>query len=206
MYSCHPGVRADRDHDGREVVSVLTFQILEWRPNILRKYMAQFGALVRSNDWKRRRVHGEEEADVHLVERDALRAWFRLLQGVLSAVREDDSEKETNSKSRHSISTEAIEATRDPDVIEAKDRTIYLVLDRVDLVACSLRHFMAELVELVKDEKCFVKVLVVTDTPRWTWDTEGLEDERRVNFAQDLDQQRGHLEVSRLVHSKSYPF
>jgi len=195
FYGCHPGVRPDGFHDGREVVSSLAFQVLEWWPKLLRKRMAQFQSLVGSKAWKGLGDQ-ERDGDRQSVQNNALKAWFTLLREVLVALREDgDFGKDVQA----GIAMKAIKDARDSK--DNKDSTVYLVVDRVDLVECPPRHFIRELVDLIKDERCLVKVLVVMDTARGTLDTEDLEGKEKVLLVLDLDQKRkGIAELSK-AHS-----
>jgi hypothetical protein len=176
FYCCHPGTRADESsHTGRDVVVSLAYQVLEWEPKVLRRKMAQLRAVMRSEGWR-----GGEGEDIR---------W---------------------DGNRREIEKAAVKAwfllLREVLAEVSGDGTVYLVVDRVDLVeGCAVRYFMEGLVDLVQDEKCLVKILVVMNTARGVWDADGMEEEGKAMVLQDLDQKRvGLAGMSKLVHSRSY--
>jgi len=62
-YSCHPGVRAE-EHTGKEIMSTIAYQILEWKPDILRRKDQQFRSILQSEIWSN---PANEKAAVDLV-------------------------------------------------------------------------------------------------------------------------------------------
>ena len=74
FYSCHPNALADR-HSGREIISSIIFQMLEWKPDVLRHKFQQFQSMVQSDAWRER----ENENTV-------LHVMFQLLRQVILEV------------------------------------------------------------------------------------------------------------------------
>ena len=206
FYGCHAAVRADADgaHGVREVVNALLGQVVEWHPQVLRTRMVEWERMVSGKEWKGNGGMEDverERARERESEKEQLRTWFSFLRAVLSALREDSEHGDRNMEEGKKRAKEIENVPHDKSNM---DRIVYLVLDRVDLVQCSLNYLIEELVELVKDESCLVKVLVVMDTGRWVWDTDSLKGEERVIAVPDLDQKRvGLVEMSKLPHSNS---
>lgn len=76
FYSCHPGVRAE-GHTGKDIMSIITYQILEWKPEILRRKDQQFRSKLQSVAWS---SPEKEKAAVSLS--------FRLLREVLLDIKD----------------------------------------------------------------------------------------------------------------------
>jgi hypothetical protein len=168
-YSCHPGVRTDKEIEinlEKDMLTQLSYHMLEWQPSILRRKMQQLQNLIHNPLWegvaadsdgteKRKRKHTGRN-----IEKAPLALWFSLLREVLLEMR--------------------VESPRD---------CMYLVLDRLDLVECRIGDFMDELTALVKNEACFVKVFAVMDEVNGEWEAE-MEKEERVHFVPGLNQKK----------------
>ena len=76
FYSCHPGTTAER-HSGREIISSLIHQMLEWKPDVLRRKFQQFLLEVKSDAWRDREN-----------ENQALGIMFQLLRQIILEVHE----------------------------------------------------------------------------------------------------------------------
>jgi len=151
-YSCHPDVRA-LEHTGKEVLSAIIYQILEWKPAILGRKEQQFRSMLQSEAWTN---PGSNPAN----EKAAVKLIFQLLSEVL---------------------------------VEMQDLgPLFLVLDRVDLCSWKLNYMMAALVDLVGNNSCTVKILVVLDTARGEWDVDYMEESvlDRVMVHQAWDQRK----------------
>jgi hypothetical protein len=168
-YSCHPGVRTDKEidiHLEKDMLTQLSYHLLERQPSILRRKMQQLQNLIHNLLWegvdtgtndtnKQKKKHTGRN-----IEKAPLALWFSLLREVLLEMR--------------------AESPRD---------CVYLVLDRLDLVECRIGDFMDELAGLVKHEACFVKVFAVMDEVKGEWEV-GLENQERVHFVQGLNQKK----------------
>ena len=75
-YSCHPGLRAE-PHEGRDIIAGLVYQMLERKPEVLRRKEQQFRTMVRSEAW---RNHEGESVTVEIT--------FQLLREVLFELKE----------------------------------------------------------------------------------------------------------------------
>ncbi|EED20798.1 hypothetical protein TSTA_039920 [Talaromyces stipitatus ATCC 10500] len=192
FYGCHAGVRADADgaHGARQMVSALLGQVVEWHPQVLRTRMVQWERLVDGKEWKGKKeledMERERERERES-ESEQLRTWFNLLKEALSALREDYGHTYGNMEEEKK---KVKEIGNVPQAKSDMDKVVYLVLDRIDLVQCSMNYFIKELVGLVRDEGCLIKVFVVMDTGRWVWDTDSFKGEERVIAMPDLDQKR----------------
>jgi hypothetical protein len=161
-YCCHPGVRTD-DNDldidlAKDMLIKLAFQLLESQPKVLRRKMAQLQSTVAKPAWS-------------------------LLDSKSSGNHKHESYERQRAalSSWFSLLREILEALRE-------EGCTYLIIDRLDLLEVRLSYFMDELVALVRNENCLVKVMAVVDTVRG----EGVEDlnvrDKRVVIAQGLDQ------------------
>ena len=53
-YSCHPGIRTlpGESHPGLQVILSIVYQILEWKPDILRQRYQDFRTRVENDEWR----------------------------------------------------------------------------------------------------------------------------------------------------------
>ncbi|MCJ1438053.1 hypothetical protein MMC27_007440 [Xylographa pallens] len=75
-YCCHPDIRAE-SHRAKDVLQSLIYQILEWKPDVLRHKNQSFLSSVRSEAWR-------ESAS----EKEAINAVLRLLREVLTGLKD----------------------------------------------------------------------------------------------------------------------
>jgi len=164
-YCCHPGVRTD-DNDldidlAKDMLTKLAYQLLESQPKVLRRKMAQLQSIVSKPIWS---ILDTKKNENYKCESYELRERQR---AALS--------------SWFSLLREILKELRE-------EGFTYLVIDRLDLVEVRVSYFMDELVALVRNEGCAVKVMAVVDTVRGEWDEDLNVTDKRVLIVQGLDQ------------------
>ncbi|KAL9118252.1 MAG: hypothetical protein Q9187_005208 [Circinaria calcarea] len=75
-YCCHPDLRAE-DHSGKEIISTIIYQMLDWKPAILRHRNQQFRSVVQSPAWQ---DPGDESASIEIM--------FRLVREILAEIKD----------------------------------------------------------------------------------------------------------------------
>jgi hypothetical protein len=164
-YCCHPGVRTDDNdldiHLAKDMLIKLAFQLLESQPKVLRRKMAQLQSIVAKSAWSilDTKKNGNQKYESYEL-RERQRAAL---------------------SSWFSLLREILEALRE-------EGCTYLIIDRLDFVEVRVSYFMDELVALVKNEGCLVKVMAVVDMVRGEWDEDLNVRDRRVLVVQGLDQ------------------
>lgn len=75
-YCCHPDIRAET-HPGKDIISTVIYQMLEWKPDILRRRYQQFRSMVQSQEWQNRE---DESASMEVM--------FRLVREILHEIKD----------------------------------------------------------------------------------------------------------------------